>query len=892
MRRSKRPLIFLAISLLILVGGGLAYFSLIWIPENGRELLESKLKESLPVDLKIETVAFSPIGGLTIGRTEVIDRLTGDLISEIDEIRTHINWIPLMAGTQIPFIAEVDVQSPLESRWYLKGAYDLQQNHLKTQITSRTPLDITELETSFLKLLPEALQQGIFDIDGKIQLVPRQEFTFQGRLVGSEMRIDSDGYRLDADARFAGRITQPLSLKKQPPVIDGQLEINHGEFSGPEPVKSIRQIEATLDIDPQRTTIERFFAEAFNSQWKVDGHLDDYRSPKFEITVGSRTDVATIFALFEEQVMDWTASGPADVHATCRGRQEIDDETIAWWLDCTSRLSLDGVSLNGPPLAMPLQDISGDLIFDHFNDTLSFENLKARLPQSPITVNGTYRLQPEPTLDLSVTGTLALPLVVPAVSDLQGLTVANGLASINLNAKGPQSSPHFSGSADLEAVELHWDTLPHPVKDLSGLISFDGERLTAVNLQAQYDQETYRGRIEADLSNTQSPRISGIINNTQGSLKADIQPKDADWVIHQASLEIPQGQLDLGGTIEKQAPYAAQLQIRGKTTVAGIRSFPLPINDPSHLPESGTLQIDANYFGPIQRYAEAMWDAQVFADQVVWKKVPMDQLHLEAHYNGEAMQVKLLEGLIAGGPAQGRFFISEFSDRARCWLNGDIADAQLPLLKAALVPDTKHALEGIGSAQFQIEGPCSDLPSWQGKGWAYAAGEDLGRARLLDRLLGRGLISIITDGLLGLSSLRQMQIREASLHWVLDQQRFHTEDMRLAGNSAGQPVAFFIAGSVGLDKTLDLVLDVDMTTQPETEQTADTSSGIVKAIFQVAQQLHDAGAARVHIGGTMDEPKYTPMPVSMPTNILEGFLRPTPARRQQTFEGQGRAPAN
>ncbi|MBI3009648.1 MAG: hypothetical protein HYY57_01525 [Candidatus Omnitrophica bacterium] len=153
-----------------------------------------------------------------------------------------------------------------------------------------------------------------------------------------------------------------------------------------------------------------------------------------------------------------------------------------------------------------------------------------------------------------------------------------------------------------------------------------------------------------------------------------------------------------------------------------------------------------------------------------------------------------------------------------------------------------------------VSGVWNKRSTWIGEGWLNASGEELGDLPLLDRLF-RGLFGVLADRI-GLETLRRAQITQASVQWQLERERLHTEQLRLGGLAASEPVAVYAKGSVGLDGTLDLIVEPELSerTVLEAPATSPLASTILRAAGQLERLRRFLGRHR--LTGTLNEPQY------------------------------------
>ncbi len=144
--------------------------------------------------------------------------------------------------------------------------------------------------------------------------------------------------------------------------------------------------------------------------------------------------------------------------------------------------------------------------------------------------------------------------------------------------------------------------------------------------------------------------------------------------------------------------------------------------------------------------------------------------------------------------------------------------------------------------------------SLEGEGWLHATGEHLAELPLLDRVL-QGIFGALADRL-GLSSMRKAQMTALSGQWQMAHARVMTDDLKLSGFSGTEPVAIYVRGSIGLDNTLDLTIEPELSEGIvlQAPQVSTVPSTFLKALGGLERLRRLVG--RHHLGGTIEKPEY------------------------------------
>jgi hypothetical protein len=184
----------------------------------------------------------------------------------------------------------------------------------------------------------------------------------------------------------------------------------------------------------------------------------------------------------------------------------------------------------------------------------------------------------------------------------------------------------------------------------------------------------------------------------------------------------------------------------------------------------------------------------------------------------------------------------------------DLAGLQLERLAQTIPAWRDRPIRGTASAHAVLTGDWAARASWRGSGWLNASGEHLGEVPLLQKVF-RGIFGLLGERL-GLESLRRAQVTQASVTWRLSQERVATDDLRLGGLAGTDPVAVYARGSVGLDQTLDFVIEPELAegTLLQAPATATFAGTILKAAGQFERFRRLVGRHR--LTGTLKEPNY------------------------------------
>jgi hypothetical protein len=292
----------------------------------------------------------------------------------------------------------------------------------------------------------------------------------------------------------------------------------------------------------------------------------------------------------------------------------------------------------------------------------------------------------------------------------------------------------------------------------------------------------------------------------------------------------------------------------------------------------GVTTGDIRFQGRLEEWTEAVITGRLSTDRLILHDVPVEHSTAEFEQRDQTLRLRVPIALVADGRLQAELTI-EHAPKAAYLLQADVTDLQLAKLAAAIPAWRTRAINGAASGHVMLSGPWKNRAAGRGEGAVHASGERLGDMPLLDKLF-RSLFGVLADRL-GLDVLRRAQITEASLQWHLWEARFRTDDLRLAGAAGTQPVAVYATGSVGMDRTLDFVIEPEFTEQLvlEAPNTSSLASVALKAAGQLDRFRRLIGRHR--LTGTLNEPRYhfelSPGEVLKqatpgPANLLQGIL--------------------
>ncbi len=307
---------------------------------------------------------------------------------------------------------------------------------------------------------------------------------------------------------------------------------------------------------------------------------------------------------------------------------------------------------------------------------------------------------------------------------------------------------------------------------------------------------------------------------------------------------------------------------------------PLPALHAWH--PTGIAEVEMQFRGSISDWPSATMRGRVQAEQLRLHNVPVHQLVGTIEQNNRVLRITIPSALVADGMLAGDLTIHHGETTREYVLQVDITGVELAELAHGVPTWKEQEVAGHASAHVVLSGTWQIRPSWRGEGWFNGEGERLGELPMLDTLF-RGVFGALANRL-NVEFLRRARITEASFRWRLADERISTEDLRLGGLAGTEPIAVYAKGSIGLDQTLDLIIEPELSEQIVLE--VPSTSTIASSILQAAGQMERLRQllGRHHLTGTISEPEYrfelsmqevlgqlVPSPVNLLHNLFESL---------------------
>lgn len=391
---------------------------------------------------------------------------------------------------------------------------------------------------------------------------------------------------------------------------------------------------------------------------------------------------------------------------------------------------------------------------------------------------------------------------------------------------------HASGSAPLEAL-APWLSPTTPVGALAGKADFD-----------------------LDIAGTATPDITLVARFPQGELQLAGRATPEALVIEESRLSLEKSRLTVQGRLSRTPARPSTLSVSGTVELAELTTIPflpLPALEPWAL--RGAAEVQGEFQGRLDDWRSGSLRARVRAVHLQARQLPLEQLVCVIEQRGGALRIQIPSALFADGKLEAELTVTQMeAARQDVLIQADLIGMALDRLAQVIPAWRDRSVTGRASAHAALSGTWQAPESWNGEGWLKADGERLGDVPLLDKLF-RGLFGVLADRL-GLDMLRRAQITSVAGRWQLARQRIGTEDLRLGGVAGMEPVAVYAKGSIGLDRTLDFVIEPELSEGVLME--APTTSTLAHTVLKAAGQLERLRRliGRHRLTGTLNEPVY------------------------------------
>jgi uncharacterized protein involved in outer membrane biogenesis len=237
------------------------------------------------------------------------------------------------------------------------------------------------------------------------------------------------------------------------------------------------------------------------------------RQQSYEFAIDAKdADIEQLLSLVPESVLaekeKLDASGRASIAAQVAGSSKPGSVPTA---SGTIVIGQSRIAFEGMPGA--IEDLRGQIRFS--NERLDIDSLFAAFDRAPFRLHGSVAPLDDPRVDLSIAGTLPLDMIGrwPVLAEYENL---GGTVRLDARASGPvrvQREMRLDGRVDFDAVSVKPKAWSAGAEGLSGAIVFEGQSAQIVRLAGRMGQSDFS--------------LSGAIDNplAKPSLRANVTSK-------------------------------------------------------------------------------------------------------------------------------------------------------------------------------------------------------------------------------------------------------------------------------------------------------------------------------------------------------------------------------
>jgi len=870
-----------------------------WVPTQGKARLVEELERLGPIHVSINTVQYRPLQGFLLDDVLVEERGSGTPWLKAPQLTLRINWWSLLLQQHVVFYAHAPLELPAVTQLKLAGRYRVHQRHLRCRIQT-TEIPIESLGDALAAFVPPPLRAGRVALDLSATWQPSRSLHVAGQVIGTGLFWTEEALGARGDITLEGTATAPLSADARW-TLDAVTTLRRGIVEGLPGGASLTNVEALGRLTQERLDIQRLTGAVMGFPVRLEATLEPLTRPSVEALIISHLDLTALSTLVAPFLMGqpgWTMTGAVDATGVCRGPLQwspgseesrdgiLNDPTISEGaegptpqLDCLAQVIVQDASVMGPKLPQPLTGLQGRLDYDMLTRELGVPSLQMRMGEESLAVQGRIGMTaPAPEMALELTGTLPLGAITPWLPDSTLMTQLAGRAELDVHVGGTLTTPRLNGQAIIRDGSLMVKALAHPLDDIDGTLHFTEQTLESHDLQLRLDEHLLRlsGRV-SDWDT--EPTLSGTIQTAENTLEATVRLPKERVIIDRSTLTLPHSTLQLRGELARSPSSQSHLTLQGTLELADLAALPLvtlPV-EPSLI--EGPLRVGIQIAGPLGTWKSLTARASVYAERVRIQTVPVAQGTLEAEQADGTLRIRIPQARVADGTLWGELLAEHRATTTYGIVKFELTGLQLAQLARSIPAWREREIGGLASAKALISGDWDARATWVGEGWLNASGERLGNVPILDKVF-QGLFGTLADRL-GLESVRRAHITQASAQWKLSQERIFTEDLRLGGVAGTEPVAVYAKGSVGLDQTLDFIIEPEFSEQ--TVLQAPNTSTVANTLLKAAGQLDRLRRliGRHRLIGTLKKPEYrfevSPGEVFKqlgpgPVELLQGFL--------------------
>jgi hypothetical protein len=844
-RRLVTGLVLATGALLVIGTLGLWIVLARWVPVSGKARVIQEIEQRWPVSITIGRMRYGLFRGITLEVVQVTRTDTNEPVTMIPEMQVHINRLALLRR-QIAFSGRVDVIEPFPTRVMLAGVYTLQHRTLKLDVQTGD-IALGTVTAPLAQHIPHAIGSGQVRFRLRLLQAPEGRPEVSGRITATALAWNGPGWRMSGDLLFDGKAI-PHAHSDGRWAVDGRLRLTRGRLDGVPLAGPVTDLQGTAHVTEDGMQIEQLSGAILESLWTLEGSAA-FRPLTAEALIAARQQLAPLSSALGAPYNEWHAEGLAGLQTVCRAAFGV-----SRMVDCLVRVDTRGASLKGPKLAEPVTGIEGSLSADVLTNAIAIESFSGTLRGHPLSVKGTVDARGPVRLALNVQGGIPLDVLEPWLAPASPVSALKGEARFDLDITGTGQDLRPTGSIDLVEAGAALRAPAAVIEEARAAIT-----LTAEDVRVREADFRLNGRpvaLQGSVSRHAEPAVSAAVRMPEGELTLDARVGRELVTVEQAVISLAKSRVTIEGRVARHRGRASALSVSGRVDSTDLTALPfLPLPALESWALKGSADVQADYQGDLTDWRTAAIRARIRSDYLEARRLPLEHLQATIEQRDRVLRVELPSALFSDGKLSGELQITHAGPQRQDFrLEGDLIGMALDRLTEVIPAWRDRAVTGRASTHTSLSGVWQAKHSWQGEGWMKAEGERLGNVPLLDKVF-RGLFGVLADRL-GLDTLRRVQITNVTGRWQMAKERIQTDDLRLAGVSGSEPVAVYARGSVGLDRTLDFVIEPELSEGVLLE--SPTTSTLARTVLQSADLVERFRRliGRHRLTGTLDEPVY------------------------------------
>ena len=817
-----------------------------WVPVKGKARFIEELEHQAPVTVSIGSMRYDVLRGFALVDVLVRDRATQELWCAISSLQAQAQWLPLVLTGRLAFTGRALIERPCQTVLIFSGRYHLRGKMLAVDAeTSEVPLSSVSAPLS--RYLPPALTDGALRLKVHVEHKPPSPPIIAGRVLVNGLRWSMPQGSLTGDVTLEGIARPPPSAGGRWS-FEARTALHRGALEGLPVAGTISRLEGTARLSPEQVDIETLRGEALGSTWTANGVVSLTPKPSLEIELRSRVDLAPLAAAIPALKDNWQPEGNADLEAVCRS--PLSSPSV---LDCLVRADVRGTKLSGGQLAQPLTDIVGHVDYDLLTRRLVISQLNGRLNHEPFSCSGEINGANPAQLTLQVAGTLPLEMAKPWLPAAAPIDRLGGDAVVHLKVTGPATAPRYTGQLELVDAMIRLTRPALSIERIAGSVLLTDQRIEIAQAALRLNNQPLM--LSAAMTLQNPPGITATVRLPQGQLELAGRLTPKEFVIDAGRVALKASEVGFRGAVSLTEDRPSLLTLSGEIELSELAAIPfvsLPQLEPWRL--QGLTTLEAQFRGTFKDLAGAVIRARLRSDHVQVREILLEQFTATVEQSDRLLRIRVPSSFLADGKFWGELTVGHRPRGQEFFLQADLLGLRLDRIATTIPAWRNRPITGNASAHAMVSGTWGTRATWKGEGWVNASGDHLGDVPLLDKLF-KGLFGVLAERL-GLEMLGRAEIREATAQWRLSQERIGTEDLRLGGLSGPEPVAIYAKGSVGLDRTLDFVIEPELS--EGTVLQAPTTSTLASTVLKAAGQLERLRRliGRHRLTGTLDRPEY------------------------------------